>query len=259
MTTDNHASKHLSLEQMHGYLNHSLSADEERMIDEHLADCDICLGALEELDLVQQADPEALEAHQHLTEAFAENLEKQQPAEQSRGGLGWLKYAAVIAVLLIPAYLLWPDGDNAAAGKALFAENFEPYEDVVSVRSGEGQPMAKAMEFYNEEDYPAASQAFETLLQQNASNEPALFYLGVSLLASGDDATAVQKLSQVLENANSPFKESAEWFLLLAHLAGDNTAEATRLSEQLAKEPGHAYGAKAEVIFNELQVSPFLH
>ena len=150
------------------------------------------------------------------------------------GILGWLAY----------------DTFAAPSPEGLFTEYFTPYPSIFA----DAPPVTEAdrdlqriLYYYDRGDYRTA---YDELLPTADYYAAAPLYLGVSALALNDPARAIEWLTAV--EADSPFKDAAEWYEALAHLNLGADAGARSLLERLAGSVGHPYRERAAELLSDL-------
>ncbi|WP_417200673.1 tetratricopeptide repeat protein [Bizionia sp.] len=148
----------------------------------------------------------------------------------------WYVFAAAILVILFSIGMFY--FDNQPKYTQLYAQNFEPYPNVMTLtnRSEDtGYQIAEeAFENYNAGNYERAAENFKAVYT-NDPQDYILFYQGVSLLASGK----IQKGIQVLEDYDwkdnqSDFETAAYWYLALAYIKIENKEAAITLLSRVS-------------------------
>lgn len=174
---------------------------------------------------------------------------------QGRKLFHWKTYFAVAAAVLIAvvagSYFLFYK-PNQPTGAQIFASNFKPYEDVVTVR-GETEAqdaLAHAMELYNEGNYQKAIPYFKAAQQKVPTADEPPFYLATSWLALHQPDKAIPLLLK-LEESRSVFHDQAQWYLVLAYELQNNNHEATDRLRAIANDAAHSYSERAAEILEE--------
>ena len=160
---------------------------------------------------------------------------------------------AVIAVLLIPAYMVFMGG--SANHEQLFAENFAPYPDVISSSRGESDEpldgLLEAMQSYENKNYSGALIHFNDFLNTNPTYYDALFYRGVTNLQLGNIEQAASDLESVMDN-NRTLENQAKWYLALLHLKKGEVSEASEVLKEIEAGNGQ-YSDRAKSILKKLK------
>ena len=156
----------------------------------------------------------------------------------------WTKVAASLAFIMVTAWLLWPSSTKTP--EQLFAENFEPYPNIImpTVRGGQtadSTVMAQAYKAYDMQEYTKAIELFESL---EVKAEGVLLYLGNSYLANGSAEKAVPIFERVISDFDI-FDEQAEWYLALSYLKLGNKEKASEISKAIVDRGGD-YASKAK-------------
>lgn len=167
--------------------------------------------------------------------------------EQGGGWTTWLKYAAVVAILLSGAlwFTLRP-----SASEQLFTEHFAPEPGLpVAMGSTAAHAFNDAMVAYKLGDHDEAISKWSVLLKERPSSDTLRYFIGCAELNAGRPERAAPMLLTVADQEGSAFAQKAQWFAFLALVRnGDrNAAKAIRFS------PGNPYGAKAEAILSEFE------
>jgi tetratricopeptide (TPR) repeat protein len=155
------------------------------------------------------------------------------------------KYWRVAAIFLLAAvaavYIFYPVPEKTP--QALYAEFFVPYEDVINVRDESNPSLTEAVHFYNEKEFKLAAERFLIYVTDNPEDLNAQFYLGLSLIESGQTGEGITSLESVIKNKGL-LKEQAEWYRALAYLKMGDVAVAKNLLNEINHD-GHDYQAKA--------------
>lgn len=159
--------------------------------------------------------------------AGLERLLKSVAAEEGQAGpgapgrgWGWLRYAAMLALLALGAawWLGRPDPNEQ-----LFAQYHVPDPGLpVPMSAVKDFAFQDAMVAYKLGDLDEALAKWGSLLQQEPTNDTLLYYIGQAELQSGNAPMAVQSMRAVLRDSVSVFHDKARWYLFLAYLKLDD-------------------------------------
>ncbi len=193
------------------YVSGLLEADEMDAFEQHYFGCDACF-----------ADVGALRDAQKV-------LAKPRPSYARRWG-----YLAAMAAG-ITAMAIYISGDRprppqpqpqqasvpTAPGLTLLAK-FEPpvYQEALH-RGGESATFARAMQRYQARDYPSAIQ-----MLRRESTPKAKFFLGASMLLSGDIEQGAATLGPLASGKANPYQEESLYLLANAALAQNDGGRA---------------------------------
>lgn len=193
--------------------------------------------------------------------AGAEEEARSKPAAKIRRLRRWYAVAAAI-LLLIAAGSWWLTQSPAYDANEVFAEAFTPYANDLSGRTmGDdtttiGGQLGTALLAYDRRDYPAAVSAFEAhFLAPSTSIAPATapqiqLYYGISLLASGQTATALSVLDAL--RADTTYGAPAKWYHALALIReGQHTAARSSLQD-IIQDANSPFRAKATALLPSL-------
>lgn len=95
-----------------------------------------------------------------------------------------------------------------------------------------------AMERYDKQDYAGAASALRTVTDANPALVPAKFYLGISLLLSGDRIGGIQELRALTETGDAPYLDRARFYLAKGLLAEHDSHRAEEQLEKLVAQHG---------------------
>lgn len=160
----------------------------------------------------------------------------------------------IAAVFIIGLGLLWffkmsPDYEK------LYAENFEPYPNIVApaVRdAGSTQSnIEKAFWYYDNRDYSKAAAAFKVLYSEDKIGY-ANFYYAISLMADDQVEKAVEALESPDWNISENYHNQVDWYLALGHLRIRNKEKAVAYFEKVIQADG-PMAAKARKILTSIK------
>lgn len=160
-------------------------------------------------------------------------------------GKTFLKMAAVILLLLIPALIFRSYYFQPNDRMDLFQAAFTPYmhEDASMYVQADSSLNAKwvtAIAHYEEAQYNEAIPLFQELLAEDSSQTEVFhFYLGMSYLAQEpqeiDEAISSFLLASETDN---PLKGQARWYLALAYWEKGEKEKAMDIFQQISKDTG---------------------
>jgi tetratricopeptide (TPR) repeat protein len=129
----------------------------------------------------------------------------------------------------------------------LFASNFEPYDNVITVR-GEVSTLDKGLEFYDQKKYIEAIEQFKT----STEDARAQFYLAESYLAVNDFKAAISLFETILTQSElSVFHEIANYHLALAYLGNEDIEGCKKILNAIKSES--SYFAAAQALLSDLK------
>lgn len=227
--------------------------------------------SLEERDLLRsrlQSDPEFASQFELekdlkavLVDKGKEELKQQletmkgqkENVASSKSNLGFLKYAVaaciIIGATLLAVNMLTPSLTN----NQLFAENFEPYRNIIApVERGETPQdlLGKSFAAYERQSYEEAQQSFKDLYEATGDRY-LLFYRANALLALGRDVEAIEVFKSHQETPDN-FLGKSKWYLALSYLKADDTPSAIVLLKEIKTMRTFNYD-KAINILEELE------
>lgn len=173
----------------------------------------------------------------------------------------WLKIAAGILLLAIPLSILWFNTQPGPAQTA-FEQHFDitPSNIPLSGPLREGATEAEidlkrqAILDYENRSFASANVKFDQYLNSHPNDIATRFYYGVSLLAEGKAAEAIEHLEQVHgQSSIAPYQIPAQWYLGLAHLKLNQRTEAIAAFKTLANQTKSTYyREKAEALLLDI-------
>ena len=165
----------------------------------------------------------------------------------------WL--IGIAATLLLLAISFYVFTNKAASPEEVFLTYYEPYPNIISPmeRSGESQPtVLTALDYYEQENYSAAIEAFEANLVETLSQPAQRFYYALSLISSGNSTSAIPHLKELTHLGDHSFLHQSQWYLGLAYLKNKETEQARQVFDEL-KNTDTPYSKTAEAILEELE------
>jgi len=137
----------------------------------------------------------------------------------------------------------------------IYTKFYTTYGADIVLRSGsnENTTLETALQEYSNKDYNLAFIDFSAITAADPANCIALFYLGLTCLERDDPASAIHSFKGIPESWNSPFVEHRNWYLALALIKENKTAEAGDILRQIDNEGGF-YAIKAEKIIKKLRL-----
>ncbi|MEM7103279.1 MAG: tetratricopeptide repeat protein [Bacteroidota bacterium] len=143
-----------------------------------------------------------------------------------------LRYMVAASVALLIALGGWWMFSQNDPNEQLFTQFFEPDPGLPTTMGiNEAYEFNRGMVDYKSENYEAAILKWTPLQKVHPANDTLGFFMGVSLLATGDVEKAIPFLQTVIDKENSTFRNDALWYQGLSYLRQDNIVEARRLIE----------------------------
>ncbi|MBV1923034.1 MAG: tetratricopeptide repeat protein [Flavobacteriaceae bacterium] len=170
--------------------------------------------------------------------AFKETLktfEKEQKSNKRNPRIWWIA-ASFIGILIITYIFSFQQTSH----EVLFAENFEPYRNVIQpiVRGEQDETLkTKAFVAYENKEYEKAIQNFSELKVIEKESYP-IFYLANSYLALQDSENAISLLQDYI-NTEGMLKDKAKWYLGLSYLSNEETEKAISIFEEISNSKSY--------------------
>ncbi len=162
---------------------------------------------------------------------------------------------AATVLLMVMAYQVFFSGDSTLSNEQLFADNFQPYQMLLSQRdisqSEKNEVLENAILAYAKGDFQNAATAFQQLSKNDPSDISYQFYLAVAQLGAENNEAAIDSFKQIISIENNPFKEQSQWYLALAFLQKRDTENAQKSLIKI--QPGQFKSVEAQQILKELK------
>ena len=157
--------------------------------------------------------------------------------------------ASVVLVSLVGVYLF---RNGQRDHEQLFQEYFQPYENVISERSGKNDNLQRGMELYDQKKYDEAIVELKLAAIEDPDNSSVRCYLGIAYLAAGRAQEAKTMFESIVHGDRSLIKEVAEWNLAMTYLKLDNEAAAKKILEEIIQQKDHLYLEQAGELLRDL-------
>ena len=221
---------------IHKYFHQALT-DQERVELETLLDTDPEFKATFELEK---------DLHAVLVETGKEDLkqqfdafEHQEDQEPETSSPTFLRYAIAACIIIGLSVYGSKFFINTTNTDDLFAQNFEPYRNIVQpIERGEGLETAEQEAFfkYETKDYKGAIDGFEA--EFSKTQKPYfLFYAANAYLALGDTNQAIPLLEKH-QTFKDDFYEKSRWYLALAYIK-EKDKKSISILEEMSKSEGY--------------------
>ncbi len=170
----------------------------------------------------------------------------------------WVRFASVAAAaiaLLLAVYFV-EIKNQATDPSQLFAQNFSPYPDELTVM-GDGddtydQSLAnRAMTFYKDQNYPETVLRLDSLIAQAPDISLFQLYKGISHIEMKEYDLAKKSLD-IVAKSQSRYTQAAEWYLALVMLDEGNIEAGKKAFQNISTQKGHFYQLKAKQVLNSL-------
>ncbi|BAO75260.1 hypothetical protein [Winogradskyella sp. PG-2] len=183
--------------------------------------------------------------------AYLEDLEKETSLSRP-----YIKVAASIVVLLglTLTAVFFNNNDNS---EDLFADNFEPYNNIVAPISRGNLPKTmeeRAFYYYESKDYDKSLKIFDSLLLTQQINKPILnFYKANILLQQDTNLNEAIKLLEANSAKTDKWKDKNLWYLCLGYLKSGNNEKASDCLKKLNDLKSSFKKIKRSKLFKALQ------
>ena len=225
----------LSYEQMVNYLDKQLSPLERTKVEDHIKECDLCSEALDGLRMIEDRE-HALQTVMGLKQDISMRLSRaHKRSVHMRRYLSWAASFLVVAITSFIFINFQPENER------VFAENFEPYPNVIPVLRGENQShdFENAITAYEKENYSDAVDRFNSMVESSPGNMTYRFYCGISRLAKEDISGAINDFKSIYNNRESRWREPASWYLGLSYIKIEDYDNARFIFDEIIKDEGY--------------------
>lgn len=217
-----------------------------------------------EFDRLFETDPEFREEvafHKDLKTAFStmereriktklQQFETDLKTNSKKRYAPWLTAACILVIVGIGLMTFF---NKNAAPSQLYADYFEPYENVVApITRGETNKTTKKSTFvaYEKKEFGKATKGFRTLFE-NTGESYYLLYQANALMAAGQVEKAIPILKKHLA-LNDGFAEKSRWYLALSYLKTGQPENAEELFQEIVEK--NAYKTEeAKAILKDLE------
>ena len=240
------------------YLDQKMSTGERQQFEEQLKN-DPALK--EELELHRQVSATLKGEKVHELRSILTDVDKNWGTEKTsqKGVARTINFRRVIAIaatvlLLVMAYQMFFIGGQSISNEQLFADNFQPYQMLLSQRNLSAEEknatLENAISAYSKGDFQTASDAFQLLSENEPDDISYQFYSAVAQLGAEKNETAITIFSNIISTQSNPFKEQSQWYLALAYLQIEKTDDATKALQTIQK--GQYKHKEAQQILKQL-------
>ncbi len=212
----------------------------------------------EEVNLRKRTDKllknqEIISLRQKLA-AIEKSREKNIPVEKKKKSPAYLKYAAVVVVMVAIGTLSIISNNNLSS-EEIFSKFYKEYTPPTVQRTGTpvtNEDFTLALEFYNTHDYEKAASLFSKVLMNNPGDMQSVLLDGVSNFEYKKYPEAKQSFINVISDNNNLFIETAKWYLALCYVKTDEREKAIQHLEAIKNEGG-IYENDAKKIIRKLR------
>jgi hypothetical protein len=185
------------------------------------------------------------------------------------GIYGFTAFIMLVAMAVF-AWLAWTSREEPGIGRVAGGRPSvtaaspipdEQYEllaafDAPSYVAEAGAPKSfqSAMARYAKQDYAGAASALRSVANAQPGLVAAKFYLGISLLLSGDRIAGIQELRDLSMAGDSPYLERARFYLAKGLIAEHDIHRAQQQLEDLVSQHGDL-GKQATVLLSQIRGS----
>lgn len=197
----------------------------------------------QELELyadIQQAI--IINSNQRLKKLF----QAQEKKHENKMVSGWLwKLAASILLLTTFGYFVYQYSSKDAG--SIYSQYYSPYPNTVSpLKRSDSTVKQNGFQSYESGDYELAIQQLSENLKSEPEDDAVQFYLAQSHLALGETEEAITHLKKV--NIESPFYDPALWYLGLAWLKSGEVKKAQERFRIISKSSSSYARRSAEIL-----------
>jgi tetratricopeptide (TPR) repeat protein len=162
----------------------------------------------------------------------------------------WYAAASILLIALIIGgfFLLNPGGYSA---EKLFKMYYKSGETIGVSRSGNVN-MVEALRYFSKNDFQTADGLFDEILANDPANIAVMYYSGISNIEIKDYQKAILMFESIINNGDNLYTENSEWYLGLSLLASGQIEKAEAKFNAIASSPGHFYNKDAKSILEKI-------
>jgi TolA-binding protein len=161
---------------------------------------------------------------------------------------GFTAFIMLVAMSVF-GWLAWTSREEPGVGRVAGArpqnnaitipdERFELLAAFEAPEPGAPKSFQTAMAHYTKQDYAGAASALRAVTDAKPDFVPARFYLGISLLLSGNRIGGIQELRGLTDAGDSPYLERARFYLAKGLIAEHDIHRAQQQLEDLIAQHG---------------------
>ena len=159
--------------------------------------------------------------------------------------------AVLVLVAAIGTMFLFLGDDAKKTPEELYAGYFTPYANIIEVRGDTMNLLLEGMTAYSSRDFKGAAELLSKYSDSNPDDLNALFYLGLSEIASGNPYVGIQQLEHVIVKGGL-LKEQAEWYRALGLLRMEEVEACKAALKPIDENKDHDYQKKASELLDAL-------
>ncbi len=168
-------------------------------------------------------------------------------AKANSGWTHYLKYAAVVAIVLSGAFWMLT---RPSTNERLYAEHYTADPGLpVAMSATDDHAFQDAMVAYKLGDYAEARGKWLPLLQAEPANDTLRFYIACASLGMHDALSAIPLFEGVANDSASVFSSKSKWYLFLCYIKQGEVEKAKSLS----LDDDATYGERVRAMKAELK------
>ena len=109
-----------------------------------------------------------------------------------------------------------------------------------------------AIQWYNRNNYQAAINQLDKIIQSDPFSTAAHFYRGLSYIETKDYGKAIENFSFIINQNNSRYTENAQWYLALCYIKTNQTGIASIALNKIAAGNSY-YKLKASDLLRKME------
>ena len=185
-------------------------------------------------------------------------IEKQRevsiPAKK-QGGRPVIKYAAVLAALIIIGGLMMFSNSRKMSSDEIISRYYKPYETAASSRSPEivkNNDYTLALDYYDIHDYRNAAIYFNKVVESEPGNMQSTLLNGISNFENHNYPAAKSSFSKVIQDNDNFYIDHAQWYLAMCYIITEEKAKAVK-QLSLIKNSNTIYRKDARKVLRSLK------
>lgn len=165
-----------------------------------------------------------------------------------------IRYAAVFAGVAIVTSLILFTGQTLTSEEIInrFYKTYEAPSAQRSAVSEAGTDYILGLKYYNAQDYRNAASQFAKVLEYNPDDMQTHLLSGVSKMEEKQYNEAKKSFTNVIDDNNNLFIESARWYLALCYVKTEENVRASQLLVSIRNDGG-IYSKDAKKVLRKLK------
>jgi len=252
------------------YIDGEMTSEDKRLFEQELVTSQ-SLGhyknLIEEIELSLDYDDELtltfknkLKNTQELYNAIIETnyvigSETDEPVITGNRSANWKMLAAAAVVLFVVITSVLYRTFSISSNDHIFSDLYLKYNTRMVIRTAQEADKSvlnSAIQWYNRNNYQAAINQLDKIIQSDPFSTAAHFYRGLSYIETKDYGKAIENFSFIINQNNSRYTENAQWYLALCYIKTNQTGSASIALNKIAAGNSY-YKLKASDLLRKME------